>query len=354
MAGTIKAGGDIAGAFSRIQADQFSGHMERTQLQVQLALQKQQVRDYAALQDKYDGSKEARIEAEIDTLFAKKSKLATQVSRLESAVKEFNDVRIDLYEIKDASTGAAAAFDTEINQLNTQVGNRKLYPHRLLGNPGHGNGSWLSDSTVVDTGIISTTVTTKFLGVDYYIELDAGGGRFTPDLENRTLGGPASISFDNLQLDSYDSATGAIQFTDTTGPTVYNGTLYKGGTGIMSGWLYNNLVGAGDQTNAQDDVDTAIQTMIDTERDYKINLTMIKSAVSKLNTQIDNLADEFKRVSAEELSAKQAERRAIAQKFDLAMNNVSLTSNVSVTLIQNLFNSPNIYGKKDVFDILLG
>lgn len=336
---------NLAGAYANI----FSGTMERAKLTVQLAMAERQAVDMDKINAKYDGSKERAIEKEVTNLFTKKNALAEMKGRLDKALGQVNDVRVKLYDMKSqAEAASSAAFDLKLQELNSYLGSSVLFPDRLTGNPGQGY--WNERTTAVETGIMATSVSANFLGNDYVID-EAGGDQFKPDFVNRELkSSTATIGFDSLTLNSL--VGDAISFTD--GTNTYNGTLRKGGLGLMSGWMYNNFATQADIDQASADVGVGIKEVLNTERSYRTSKALIETAISKLQLNVDAKNAEYKTVSTEQLTAKQAERRAITQKYDFAMNSLSLTANVNVSFIQGLFNSPNIYEKKSVFGVLRG
>ena len=350
MAGTIDLSG-IGRSLANIYSSQFVNTMQRTNLLVKIGMAERLDQEIQQINDKYDGTKEAALEAEVRKFYDEKDELATILARVDKAVKQMTEVKIDLLQLQDdISTGTAAVYDNNVFALNNEVGSAVLYPEKMLGNPGRGS-NWLESTTVVDTGTVSTSVKREFLGTDYKITLDGGAGEFTPDFLSRQLLGPKTIAFDDITVNSYTAATGDIQITD--GTDTYDGTITFGGVGVGSAWLYNDFAAQADKDTATADVQTALDSLAQIERDYKINQALLKSAIGRLQVLGDNKFDEYEKVASEQLDAKHEERRAASLRFDLAVNQLALTANVSATFLTSMFQENDIWKKRDVFDAVL-
>ncbi len=336
----------LAGKLSAAHGSIFSSILERSQLIVKLALAERMDKDLAAIVDKYDGSKEDKIEAKIDALFAKKSKSGNMLKNVNNAIKKLNDVRLVLFEMRVAAdTVDTSTFDTKMDSLNDLVGSSVLDPDSLIGNPGPN--STLKRTTVVTLGATSTNVEAEFLGSDYAITR-GDGSIIRPDFENKTLNG---IAFANYTLTSL--AGDAIVYDDgvTAGQT---GTLSRRGGDILSAWMYNNFATAADETSAIADIDAAVLRIGVIESNLRLNRTLLNAGIGKTDLLLGNLADEFSKVSTEQLDAKQAERRAVTVRFDLAVNNLALIALTNLTYVNGLFLSPDPMEKQDIWDVIRG
>lgn len=336
----------LAGKLSAAHGSLFASILERSQLTVKLALAERMESDLAKIDDKFDGSLEDKIEEKIDSLFAKKSKSADILKNVNNAIKKLNDVRLILFEMRVAADSVdTATFDTKMDSLNDEVGSSVIDSDNLIGNPGPN--STMKETTVVTLGVATTNVEAVFLGSDYAITL-GDSSVIRPDFENKTLNG---ISFSNYSLTSL--AGDAIEFDDgvAAGQT---GTLSRRGGSIMSAWMYNNFATQTDEDSAIADIDAAVLRIDEVERNLRLNRTLLEVGLSKTDLLLGNLADEFSKVSAEQLDAKQAERRAVTTKFDLAVNNLSLIALTNLTYVNGLFLMPDPMEKQDVFDIIRG
>lgn len=340
----------LASKLSQAHLDFYAGYMERAQLTVKLALAIRKDQDLAEIEDKYDGSSNATIELEIEKVVAEKESVGLVMARLESALDELNDVREDLYELRDAAdTSISVDFDQKIQNLNVQAGSAVLYPSNLIGNTGQGY--WGKTTSIVDDGFASTIVQSSFMGTDYIITLD-DDTILNPDHDDRTLNGGdlGAASFDDIT--NIVRTDDDIQFEYNT--VTYNGTISRGGSSVLSGWLYNNFSAQTDIDDAQADVDAAITNMAETEREFRINLSLVKAVSNRLQFQSSELLKEFNTTAEEELDAKQAERRAVTARYDLSLNTMALTASVNTAYLLNMFNTEPMGGKQTVFSILSG
>ena len=336
----------LASKISAAHGNIFSSILQRSQLIVKLALAERMDKDMARIEDKYDGSKEDKIEAKIAVEVDKKFKSADMLKNVNNAVKKLNDVRLILFEMRVAADSVdTATFDTKMDALNGEVGSSVLDPDSLTGDPGPN--ATLKRTTVVTLNSATTNVEAEFLGSDYAITL-RDSSIIRPDFENKTLNG---IAFANYTL---TSLTGdAIEFDDgeNAGQT---GTLSRRGGSILSAWMYNNFATAADEASAIADIDAAVLRIDAVERNLRVNRTLLEAGIGKSGLLLGNLADEYAKVSTEQIDAKQAERRAATVKFDLAVNKLSLIALTNLTYVNSLFLSPDPMEKQDIWDVIRG
>ena len=336
----------LASKISAAHGSLFSFLLQRSQLIVKVALAERMDKDLAKIEDKYDGGKESKIEAKIDIAVEKKSKSARMLRNVNNAVKKLNAIRLVLFEMRVAAdTVATTTFDTKMAALNDEVGSSVLDSESLIGNPGPN--STLKRTTVVTLNAVTTNIEAEFLGSDYAITR-SDGSIIRPDFENKTLNG---IAFGNYALTSL--AGDAIKYNDGVSAG-QKGTLSRRGGSIMSAWMYNNFASATDRTNALADIDAAVLRIDGVERNLRLNRTLLNAGLGKSDLLLGNLTDEFSKVSTEQLDAKQAERRAITVRFDLAVNNLSLIALTNLTYINGLFLSPDPMEKQDIWDVISG
>ena len=112
----------LASKISAAHGNIFYGILQRSQLIVKLALAERVDKDMARIEDKYDGSKEDKIEAKIAVEVDKKFKSADMLKNVNNAVKKLNDVRLILFEMRVAADSVdTATFDTKMDALNGEV-----------------------------------------------------------------------------------------------------------------------------------------------------------------------------------------------------------------------------------------
>ena len=118
--------------------------------------------------------------------------------------------------------------------------------------------------------------------------------------------------------------------------------------------MYNNFATAADETSAIADIDAAVLRIGVIESNLRLNRTLLNAGIGKTDLLLGNLADEFSKVSTEQLDAKQAERRAVTVRFDLAVNNLALIALTNLTYVNGLFLSPDPMEKQDIWDVIRG
>lgn len=339
----------IGARFSRVQAQLFASTLQRAQLQVKIALAERMDKDLRKLDDKYKDRTGADLEAEVNKLADRKQAVAKAIGNIDKALGKLVDVRTKLYVMRnEATAGNPSTFDVAAGDLNYTTGGSVLYPDNLIGNTGQG--SWGEKTQVFSNGGLSATLSYKFLGTDYAIDM-ADGTRFTPDFENRELRrGGDSIPFTSLNVQSIVGDT--ITFDD--GATTYSGTLRKGGSSVMSSWQYANFATQADKDAAVTDVNAAVKRVDNVERQYREARASLNAILNRYSTTMSEKTKEYKAVTQDVLDAKKAERQAIKAKFDVALNSLSLTSNVSTTFIQNMFLPEDPSEQKGLFDIIMG
>lgn len=334
----------VAKNIGRIHANIFAGLLERAQLQVKLALGQRLDKDLAALEDKYDGREASDLEQKVNKLSDRKEALALKVGVLKKNLKEFNDLRESLDDMRGhADSGFGPSFDAVIASLNIAAGSAVLYDDNLIGNPGTGVAS---QPDVVQMGPVTTTIEKTFLGTDYYITL-ADGTLMRPDHDAGTLEG---IDFASLTLNSL--VGDVIQFSD--GVTTYDGTLTRTGSGVLSAWLYNNFATQADIDQGKSDVNDAMQRIDATETAFRRNLALIEAGISSVGSEMTSATEAYKAQTLEDLDAKQAERKALTTRFDLTVNSLSLIASINIQYVLNLFAADDPNEKQSVFDVLTG
>lgn len=343
---------DIVKALKQANYNVFQGLADRGLLQIKLATAQRMEKQLAALNQKYDGSKAAAIEDDINRLSERKFEVSTYMDRVESGLKRVNDVREKLIEMQTAiDNGSGDAFDLAITTLNSLLGRTGTNSTSLLANPTFGTGTWTEKTAVVAGGGFSAEVTTHFLGSDYTIRLDDGSGFMRFNDKNGALG---SIPKGKIEVVSHDTATGAITVKNTETDETFSGTMLRGGLGMMNSWGYEGLSTPDGKAAAQEDLKAAIRVVAEAEKDWLKDLTQLTVIEKKVGGQLSELTDQYQRVSTEELNAKQAERRAIQTRFDIFNNSLALTQGNSTNLINQLFMTPRTYEKPSMTDLLMG
>lgn len=334
----------------------FKGTSDNSLLRVKLAQAERLKRDYAAIEDKYDGSTQAEYEAKLEAAVEAKAGMSKSLQSVRSALGKMDDLRNKLLEMRTAaSTGSAEAFDYAYSTMATMVGSAWLDPENLLANNRTSSLTWPEKTTIAHGGGYQVEVTNSFLGSDYAIELDGGLGTVRPNLstnklEGGDLGSPAFADISNATI------TGD-QISFDVGGTTYTGTLHRGGGGVMNAWAYENFTGADPaaaQAQAIADIDEALKHIRTAEVKWSMSEAQLDGAFNRLGIAQDDAQAEFEKVSFEILDAKNAEKRAAKTRFDLSTNGLALTANRANDFIYQMFISSPIAEKKSMFDIIGG
>ncbi|MBX9634931.1 MAG: hypothetical protein K2X44_08110 [Magnetospirillum sp.] len=329
----------------------FQSTQDRGLLQVKLANSQRMAKDLAALDLKYDGRQAKALEDSVNKLGEGRMQVSDWLVRVQQVQKDMNDVRTDLLAMKTAaSTGSADAFKLAFDTLNTESGYTKYDANALTANPGSGGGGWSESTQVVDGGGISTNIAHHFLGNDYIVTLE-DGTTLRPNAKGDALvnanGGP-DTNISDITFGSMTGDTASISI----GGTAHTATIKRGGLGVLPAWLYGNFANPADQTRAADDLAAAFKTVSRVELDYNVNEAQLSGMLKSLDNKMQGMTDEFQKISTEELSAKQAERRAIKTRNDIANNSLALVSGANVNFVFQLFHTSPTYEKSSLTDIL--
>lgn len=241
MAMTVSGDMGIWKALSEANLRMYQYNMERGRIILQGGAAQEMQRELKRIDSVYSGKKEDEYEAQINATFVKKMALAETNSSLTNALKDIEELRLDLAELSSlAVNGATEAFDEKLKDINLRVGSSSGSLDNLsnlIGN--RSRGSWTSQVKLASAGGMDIQYKSQFLGSDYQIITD-DGRTLSYDAYSKSIGG-ADYKFGNLVIDENASTIGnggRIVFTDSeTGETV-EGTLKMGGLKIGNAWMY--------------------------------------------------------------------------------------------------------------------
>jgi hypothetical protein len=335
--------------------------------------------DIAKLNEKYDGKKAAGLEDDINKIADQKFDISNYLSNVQQGQKRTDDVRTQLLLAKDAiAKGSGEAFDVAINSLNSWIGRQSSDPDSVIANNGTNQGSWAKNVTVVSGAGMSVNLTHQFMGTDYVVTLD-NGKVLRPDDGGKAFSGGPNMS--DLELVSADSSDpNQVTFKNNVTGEVFNGTISRGGLGVLNAWGYGdiskpdadfdpstydptapdpdgsaaaNMAKYQNRARATGDIDAAMRKLAQIER----NLNSYEAGLSGISNGLDGkasqLADEYNKVTQEDLSNKQAERRAIETRFQVATNAMALSNETTATYVYQMFMTSATTEKKSLSDILL-
>ena len=339
------------------QFNLYQGTSDNSLLRIKLAQAERLKKEYAAIEDKYDGSVQASYEAKLETAIEDKAGIGKSLQNVKSALGKIDDIRNKLLEMRAAvTTGSAEAFDYAYSTLSTMVGSSWLDKDNLMANNRTSSMTWPEKTTIAFGGGYQVQLTNYFLGSDYAIELD-GGGTVRPNLSTGKLdGGGAQLEGANFADISNPVITGD-QISFDVGGNTYTGTLHRGGGGIMNAWAYENFTGsdpAAAKAQAMADIDSALERVRKGETKWNIAGAQLEGAFNRLGIAQDEAKSEFEKISYEQLDAKNAEKKAAKARFDLSTNSLALTANRSTDFIYQMFISSPIAESKSILEIIGG
>jgi len=338
------------------QFNLYQGTSDNSLLRVKLAQAERLKKEYAAIEDKYDGSVQASYEAKLEAAVEAKAGMSKSLQNVQSALGKMDDIRNKLLEMRSAAnTGSAEAFDYAYSTLSTMVGSSWLDSENLMANNRTSSMTWPEKTSIAFGGGYQVQVTNYFLGSDYAIELDDGSGAVRPNLSTNKLEG-GSLEGHSF-ADISNPVINGDQISFDVGGVTYSGTLHRGGGGVMNAWAYENFTGsdpAAAKSAAMSDIDDALDRIRKAEIQWNIAGAQLESAFNRLGVAQDDAQKEFEEISYEQLDAKNAEKKAAKARFDLATNGLALTASRSTDFIYQMFISNPIADKKSILEIVGG
>lgn len=343
---------DIAQALATANMNIYNGLSDRALLTVRYATAKRMEDEIAKLNQKYDGRKAADIEAKINSMADEAMAVSTYVTRLDSGLKRVTEVREQLIAMQTAiDKGAGPALDLAVRYLNSILGKSWSNTESLMANPSPGSGTWTEKTASVAGGGMSEDVSTHFLGSDYVLQLDDGSSMTVDEVEGTLAGPNGSVKMADIVVDSHD-ADDRVTLRDSTTGATFTGQLKRAGLSMLNAWGYENLTTPEGKAKAQEDLNKAIKYVTNSEREWLKDQTMMAVMQKTVGTKLEQLKDEYDKVSTEELDAKQAERRSLQTRFDMFNNSLAMTQGRATVLVTQLFSNKSGYEKPTWNDIM--
>lgn len=277
------------------------------------------------------------------------------VSKARSAIewveKYLDEMRTDLTLLIGSTSdtdraATAASFNENIKNINGQVNGAnqatKIGNLNLIGNTKGPN--WDTDDIYTPTSENGGFVQIEgaYVGIDY--EITDGSGfkwrldnadntyyQHSSDSTNEKTG--SSIALTDLTLDSYDSTTGAIVYSGTTG---LSGTVTKAGLGLMNSEFYSSFA---DDTSVQEAItaiDKAKTVLSQQSASITADASLLEGRINLVTKKISLLKEEQRDIRTEELTESSAITEAANLKLRLAINNINSLSQVSNGLLENM------------------
>ena len=243
---------------------------------------------------------------------------------------------------------AASAFNGYMDNINSHVNSANQLVDgfnnvNLVGNTKGPN--WKTDTIYTptsDTGTGFVTIEGSFLGVNFQVT-DSGGLNWRLDQSDNTFyqyknDGTGertglSVSAEGLTVDNYDASTGAVTYGGTGS---LSGTVTRAGLGLLNSPYYSNFA---DDTSVQaaiNDIDAALTVLSQKGASITADASLLEGRINLVDSRIENLEDEKRRIRSEELDASSAESAAASLKLRLALDNINMLSSVSNGLVENM------------------
>lgn len=336
------------------QFNLYQGVSDNSLLRIKLAQAERLEKEYADIEDRYDGSEQAGYEDKLKSAIEAKAAVAAPLNQVTRALGKVDDFRNKLLEMRAAaSLGSAEAFDYAYKTLSTMSGSSWVDGDNLVANNRTGYNTWPDKSQLVSAGSYQIGVPNYFLGSDYSIEL-SDGSTVRPDLTHGTLGGSPSgeIAFADIS----NQVINGDQITFDANGTSYSGTLHRGGGGVMNAWAYGNFTGAdadAQKAQALADIDSALARITKAETSWGVAQAQLQGATSSLGNIQSQAQADFEKVSYEIIDAKTAAKKAAKARFDLSTNSLALTSGQATNFITQMFMT-KAPAAKSLFEVLSG
>lgn len=249
---------------------------------------------------------------------------------------------------------------------------------KLTGIPGgdvlYKNLSMTRGASLTDSNGVATQGFLKVSAADGTATLTDAGGTALTDGSGNPLQGTVKTTSGVTTLTTGTGNVYTLAYSDqvtVTATTIdaggnpstasFSGTLKEGGIGLLPSWSYGKFkdvdnpdAAASARKAAEIDIDAAIRNLAKIERTLNQYQAGLSGITKGLDGKASALSDEYKKVSTEELDAKQAERRAIEQRFKIATNAMALSNETTATLVYQMFIKKPTYEKQSLTDALLG
>ena len=286
-------------------------------------------------------------------------KAQDQFTYLSSAITYLQDQITALENGDITASQLATTFDNKLHKINdlvdaasvTYSDGGKYFTKNLLASTSrltYGTQSLVAPyNSTTDTVQVSGV----YLGTDYYITDSSSGnvylsdtGYLSNDAATGTLseyssypGSPTGVStsVDNITLNSFDSSTGAVQFTSAATGTV-NGTVTRGGLGLLDSFLYDNFNSADGISRAKADLQNAEALVLNTQASFRATATTLQTRSDLFNTQILGLDQQVANQVQNVTDAGQAKLLSTQIQFSIAQFDFALLASRGNGIVQSL------------------
>lgn len=201
-----------------------------------------------------------------------------------------------------------------------------------------------------------------YLGTDYTITEDGGNlllsdtGFLLTEAATGTLfqytsypdsptGSSAAVA--DITVNFFTTSSGDIQITAAGLGGTIDGTLTKGGLGILDSFLYNDLASQSDIDNLRTDLRDAESLLLLSEADFRSARSLLVSRASVFDAQIFGVETEITKRIREIKDDRDADVLAAQLEFAIARFNFALLASRGNVLIQTMLLSGDSLGDRD-------
>jgi hypothetical protein len=268
---------------------------------------------------------------------------------IEASTEKFKEIDSILFDMKtyvekaeanpDDSDYYAYLHNEAIKKLNKLTDKASFGETNLIGNNGRANfrETFATNSKALKVSESGSTLTLQgvYLGTDDYIT-DSDGNKWLINRTSDSIQAYTSypkeavneeVSLSGFTLDSFDDSTDAVTFT--VDGVQYNGTVTRGGLGVMNKHLYEDFGTADGRQRAADDIAAARSKLRTNMALLESQKTIVDQRLNSVGQLADDLKSEEFSYIQKDLSEKAAFQRSLSIKATLSMQNLSLLGDSS-------------------------
>jgi len=314
----------------------------------------------------------------VDSLLRQQSDLAGRKARINEAItvvkqslSQFNYLKNHVTYLRDqlnqlesgnlTAAEVAINWDNKLRKINQLADagakilkdGKNYYPKNLIDT--QSRSSFTTQTLYAPYNAQDTyAIAGVFLGTDYYITEDGSGDFWNSDtgyaLSEDAVGtlseyasypsSPTGVndSVTAITLDSFTRSTGAVTFT-LSNATQVSGTVTRGGLGLLDAFLYGNFdtgVDANAIENARDDLDAAEALLLNTQAQFRSDLSTLQSRVEVFDAKIEGLSTEASNLVRNLRNDKEAKLLSAQLEYLVAQFDFALLAGRGNTLIKTL------------------
>jgi hypothetical protein len=124
-----------------------------------------------------------------------------------------------------------------------------------------------------------------------------------------------------------------VQFSD--GVTTYDGTVARGGLGILSSWLYGGAFANHAEAGAE--VTAGLATLSSVDTSLRNGQSLLSAAVGRAQVDLDANARLYNIKLDQLFNAREAEVKAATARVNAASFGLSVTASLQISMVKNLF-----------------